>query len=167
MAPTGDEAFTAFVAAAEPRLLRAAWLLTGDGHRAEELVQDTLVRTYAVWNRVSGTDPYAYARRTLVNARTDSWRRRRKEQLTGALPEPLGPDHADVVVARSEVTAALQRLRPRERQVVVLRYYLDRSEAETADELGVSLGTVKSTASRALARLRESETTPDQAGAAR
>ena len=167
MAQVGDEAFTAFVSAAEPRLLRAAWLLTGDAWRAEELVQDTLVRTYAVWHRVSTRDPYAYARRTLINARTDSWRRRRKERLTGEVPDGPGPDQVERVVQRSEIAAALQRLRPRERQIVVLRYYLDRSEQETADELGISLGTVKSTASRALARLRAAQDTPDQAGAPR
>lgn len=152
-----DEAFVAFVSGAQRRLHRMAWLLTGDMHRAEELVQDSLVRTYGAWARVRHDDPFAYTRRVLINAKTDSWRRRRREDLVEQNPEPrtARADEFARVDGRLELTAALQALSPRERAVLVLRYFSDLSEADTAAELSVSVGTVKSTASRALAKLRE------------
>ncbi|MBO0900019.1 SigE family RNA polymerase sigma factor [Cellulomonas sp. zg-ZUI222] len=150
-----DDEFTAFMLSAGPDLLRTAWLLVGDAHRAEELTQQALVRTYVAWPRVRGGNPTAYARRTLVNLRTDTWRRRRREVLTspvdlpdaGAAPDP-GPDDRD------EVVRALAGLTPRQRRVVVLRHLVGLSEQEVADDLGISVGTVKSTSSRALASLR-------------
>lgn len=152
---TRPEDFSAFVAAAGPSLLRTAWLLTGDAHRAEELVQDALVRTYVAWSRVRDGDPTAYARRIVVNARVDSWRRRRREHLVADVPEQAGSHDVEGGVARRDtLVRALAVLSARERRVVVLRYWLDLSEAQVADELGVSLGTVKSTASRALAKVR-------------
>ena len=157
-----DEEFTAFVAAHQADLLRTAWLLVGDAHRAEELTQQALVRTYAAWSRAGAGDPLAYARRVLVNLRTDSWRRRRREVLVDELPEDaagLGAhpardtaaDHAD----RDRLVRALAALTPKQRRVVVLRHLVGLPEADVADHLGVSVGTVKSTSSRALALLRE------------
>lgn len=152
-----DESFAAFAVGVQHQLHHLAWLLTGDVHRAEELVQETLVRAYTAWHRIDPEDPFRYVQRILVNAKTDGWRRRRREQLVGNLPEPTTcmPDVANAVEAHSTVVAALRTLAPRERAVVVLRYYMDLSEADTAAQLGVSEGTVKSAASRALAKMRK------------
>lgn len=153
---TRDTEFTAFMAEAEPLLARTAWLLCGDRHRAEELVQTALVRTYVAWPRARATDPLAYARRVIANARIDTWRKHRREHLVP--PEDVPPsevssaEHAHV--ERDELTRALLQLSIRRRRVVVLRYLLDLPEREVADDLGISLGTVKSTASRGLAQLR-------------
>jgi RNA polymerase sigma-70 factor (sigma-E family) len=165
----GDEAFVAFVAGAQSSLHHVAWLLTGDVHQAEELVQDTLVRTYGAWPRVRDDDPYAYTRRVLVNAKTDTWRRRRREDLVEEPPEPsAGRADEDAVDDRLALVAALRALTGRERAVLVLRYFADLSEAATAAELGISVGTVKSTASRALAKLRAADRRPrDRAGTTR
>lgn len=159
---TADEDFTAFVAAHQADLLRTAWLLVGDAHRAEELTQQALVRTYAAWSRAGSGDPLAYTRRVLVNLRTDSWRRRRREVLVDALPEeaaglgaPLARDAADDHADRDRLVRALAALTPKQRRVVVLRHLVGLPEAEVADHLGVSVGTVKSTSSRALALLRD------------
>lgn len=151
-----DEEFTAFMAEAEPVLGRIAWLLCGDQHRAEELVQQALVRTYVAWPRAREHDPLGYARRTLANARIDTWRKHRREQL--AAPEDL-PDRsvgsgADGHAERELLVRALLQIPARRRRVVVLRYLMDLSEREVADDLGISLGTVKSTAARGLAQLR-------------
>lgn len=161
-----DEEFVAFVSGAQLRLHRVAWLLTGDVHRAEELVQESLVRTYGAWSRVRHDDPFAYTRRVLVNAKTDSWRRRRREDLVSQDPEPTTPraDEFARVDGRLELAAALRALSARERAVLVLRYFVDLSEVDTAAELRVSVGTVKSTASRALAKLREGAVRHDAAG---
>lgn len=151
-----DREFSAFAEQAGPVLGRMAWLLCGDVHRAEELVQQTLIRTYMAWSRARQTDPIAYARRTLANLRIDAWRKVRHERLTA--PEAL-PDHPtpSVVVAHGERDAlvrGLLRLPLRRRQVLVLRYLMDMSEREVAADLDISLGTVKSTAARALSQLR-------------
>jgi len=153
---TRDEEFAAFMAAQADSLLRTAWYLTGDAHRAEELAQQALVRTYAAWGRVRGGDPAAYARRVLVNQRVDTWRRRRREVLTAPddLPEGLRPDEHRTTHDRDQLTRALALLTPRQRRIVVLRHLVGLPEAEVAAELGVSVGTVKSTASRGLATLR-------------
>lgn len=153
-APSRDEGFAAFMAGSQAELLRTAWLLVGDAHRAEELTQQALVRTYGAWPRAR-RDPVAYTRRVLVNLRTDTWRRRRREVLMA--PELL-PDHGrdddGGVEQRDSLSRVLGVLTPRQRRVVVLRFLLDLPEVEVAADLGVSLGTVKSTTSRALARLR-------------
>jgi RNA polymerase sigma-70 factor (sigma-E family) len=151
-----DEAFVAFVLGAQDRLHHLAWLLSGDVHRAEELVQETLVRAYGAWHRIGHEDPFAYARRILVNAKTDAWRRRSRELLVDQVPEDSSYTEtlSDDVEVRRTVVESLATLARRERQVVVLRYYADLSEADTATELGISVGTVKSTASRALGKLR-------------
>jgi RNA polymerase sigma-70 factor (sigma-E family) len=151
-----DDAFTAFAAASARRLRHAARLLTGDDGRAEDLVQTALVRAYLRWDRID--DPTAYARRVLYTAHADWWRRRwRHEYATPELPDRASPDdHATDSAERMRLQAALAGLSRRERAVVVLRYYEDLSERETADTLGVAVGTVKSTCARALAKLRVS-----------
>ena len=135
-------------------LLRAAWLLVGDEHRAEELTQQALVRTYAAWSR-AGRDPLPYARRVLVNLRVDTWRRRRREVLVAPddLPETAVPASRRTE-DRDQLLRALALLTPRQRRIVVLRHLLDLADAEGADDLGISPGTVRSTASRGLAVLR-------------
>ena len=159
-----DAEFTAFMAAHGADLLRTAWLLVGDAHRAEELVQHALVRTYASWSRARRDDPLAYTRRTLVNLRIDTWRRRRREVLSAPehLPEnatggTLGPSDD-----RDQLVRALALLSPRQRRIVVLRHFVGLPEAEVAAELGVSVGTVKSTSSRGLATLRTALTSTDR-----
>jgi RNA polymerase sigma-70 factor (sigma-E family) len=149
-----DEAFSAFVAARSRHLLQAAHLLTGDRHRAEDLVQTALARAYLRWDRIVDEDPEGYVRRTMVNAHIDWWRRKPwREEAVDVLPDRAvdGPD----VDTRSALLAALATLSRRQRAVMVLRYYEDMSEADIARTLGCSPGTVKSAASRATARLRE------------
>lgn len=151
-----DAEFAAFMVEAEPVLGRIAWLLCGDVHRAEELVQQALVRTYVAWPRAREHDPLGYARRTLANARIDSWRKHRREQLASpeSLPEHSVASGADGHAERERLVRALLQIPARRRRVVVLRYLMDLSEREVADDLGVSVGTVKSTAARGLAQLR-------------
>lgn len=153
---TRDEEFAAFMAEAEPVLGRMAWLLCGDVHHAEELVQQTLVRTYVAWPRPRSGDPLAYARRTLSNLRIDTWRRRRREVLLPDedLPPGATPSGADRHAERDVLVRALLQLSPARRRVVVLRYLMDLSERQVADDLHLSVGTVKSTAARGLAQLR-------------
>lgn len=152
-----DEEFAGFMSASAPRLYRVAYLLAGDAAQAEELTQQALVRTYTAWARIDGGDAYGYARRILVNLHNDWWRRRfLRERPVADVPEPRRAerDPADGVAVRDGVVAALRALTRRERAVVVCRYYLDLTEQQTADELGVALGTVKSTNARALRKLR-------------
>ena len=149
-----DAEFTAFMAQAGASLLRTAWLLTGDGDRAQELVQAALVKTYVAWPRVRREDALAYARRILVNHKTDVWRRSRREVASPELPESVAPQGSSVVDHRDEVVRLLQRLPAQQRRVIVLRYYTDLSEQAVAESLGISVGAVKSAASRGLAALR-------------
>lgn len=151
-----DAEFTAFAAAAGPALGRMAWLLTGDAHAAAELVQTALVRTYVAWPRARETDPLGYARRVLANARVDRWRRLRREVLVepAALPERGDLSQVGVVDERDRLVRALATLTARQRRIVVLRYWVGLSEREVAEDLGVSVGTVKTQASRSLRRLR-------------
>jgi RNA polymerase sigma-70 factor (sigma-E family) len=143
--------FDAFVAARRGRLLRTAYLLTGDHHDAEDLVQTALVKAVPHWKRITG-DPEPYVRRILVHENVSRWRRRRwREVYVDALPEVGSHDDP---TGRIALRAALQRLAPRQRAVIVLRYYEDLTERQTADALGVAVGTVKSQAREALARLR-------------
>jgi RNA polymerase sigma-70 factor (sigma-E family) len=161
--------FADFVSASSHRLFRAACLLTGgDVATADDLVADALARVYLAWSRIRSDDAFAYARRTVVNLHLD-WRRRlrrRAETLTSTMPEHLARagDHTHDVVQRDSVMRSLSRLTRRERAVVVLRYFLDLSEEATAAELGIAVGTVKSTNARALGKLRVS---PDLAGSYR
>ncbi|MFD7026347.1 SigE family RNA polymerase sigma factor [Promicromonospora sukumoe] len=150
--------FTAFVHARTPALYRIAYLLCGDEHRAKDLVQIAFERTFKAWKKVGDGDPFAYARRVVATARIDTWRRTRREVLTD---DPANVQHRPSVLAfdgelldRDQLVRALLELTLKQRRVVVLRYMLDRSEADTAAELGISVGTVKSTAAHALGRLR-------------
>lgn len=166
---TTDEDFAEFAQASYGGLRHAAYLITGDRHAAEDAAQAALVRTYAAWSRVRREDAFAYARRTLVNYLTDRWRRRQREYPAANLPEHAArstPDPADEVALRHWLTSALGTLTARERAVVVLRYLFDLPEAAVAKDLGVTLGTVKSTSSRALAKLRVTAETQSQAAAA-
>jgi RNA polymerase sigma-70 factor (sigma-E family) len=152
-----EDGFRAFVQTHGATLQHAARLLTGDRHRAEDLVQTALIRLCLKWDRVDA--PLAYTRKALVTAHIDSTRRRWwGERPTDVLPEPPPDADAEDGTAASDNRDQLRRLladlTPRERAVVVLRYYCDLSEQETAATLGLPVGTVKSTCSRALARLR-------------
>jgi RNA polymerase sigma-70 factor (sigma-E family) len=153
---TASYEFDEFVIVAWPRLCRAARLLTGDAHEAEDLTQTALARTYAVWRRVRRDDAYSYARRVMVNASIDRHRRRRWREVTLSEPDEQrpAPDEVAAVERRDEIARLLAGLTPRERAILVLRYYFDLSVAEVAGELTTSVGTVKSTSSRALAKLR-------------
>ncbi|MFI5491547.1 SigE family RNA polymerase sigma factor [Actinoplanes sp. NPDC051859] len=156
-----DEEFVEFAQASSARLQRAAYLLTGDPHQAEEAAQAALVRVYASWGRVRRKDPYAYARTVLANLLTDQWRRPLREYATEQLPEQqVSRDVADDVTRRRWLIAALKVLSPRERTVIVMRHFFDITEADVASELNLSLGTVKSLNSRGLAKLRVSIPTP-------
>lgn len=143
-----------------PGLLRTAWLLRGDPFHAEEMVQESLERVYLKWGRIrKGGRPLAYTRRVLMNLNTDRWRRTRKESLTndGEIRDAATP-HASSVEDRDLVVRLLSLLPQREREVVVLRHYADMSERDVAELLGISVGTVKSSASRGLATLRTAMT---------
>lgn len=149
-----DEAeYTAWVAGCQHQLLRSAYLMTGDLHRAEDLVQDALVKVALRWSRLREGSATAYARTVVANDNISWWRRHRREVVTsevrdaGVLPVET---EAQVVVRR-----ALSRLTQRQRRVVVLRHFDDLTERETAAVLGISIGTVKSQNAAALARLRD------------
>ncbi|WP_419702859.1 SigE family RNA polymerase sigma factor [Promicromonospora sp. NFX87] len=150
-----DQEFVAFVRDARPYLFRTAFLLCGDPYRAEDLVQGTFERVYRSWHRVR-TEPRAYARRILVNLRTDTWRRTSRTGLPGddMIRVPDTPDHAARVAVRDELVHALAQLPLQQRRVVVMRHLLDLSEAQVARELGRSVGTVKSANARGLENLR-------------
>jgi RNA polymerase sigma-70 factor (sigma-E family) len=151
----GYGGFDDFATAAWPRLVRSAYLLTGDHHLAEDLTQTALVRTYAHWRRVRRADALAYTRRVLVNLNIDRIRRKHGSVHVGDTLLDVVPSRPDTRVdERDEAVRLLRILTDRERRVVVLRHYFDLPEAEVAVELGVAKGTVKSTLSRALAKLR-------------
>ena len=149
-------AFDAFVIARSPRLLRTCYLLTHDHALAEDLLQTALAKAWLAWPRL-GDEPEAYVRRIVVNEFTSLWRRKwRGEVPTEHLPERARDDDdiSGMVDERARLVAALAHLPRRQRAVVVLRFYEDLSEEQTAAMLGVSVGTVKSSASRALAAMR-------------
>lgn len=155
-----DREFEEFVLVAWPRLRRAAYLLSHDAHDAEDLVQQALTRSYARWPHVRREGAYSYVHRALVNTYIDSTRRRRPVPVAD-VPEPVVLAD-DSLEERSALVDLLAPLSPRERAIVVWRYYLDTPEREVADRLGISPGTVRSTASRALARLRTTQPTQNQ-----
>lgn len=152
------EDFRSFVAARSPALLRTAYMLTGNRADAEDLVQTALAKTYLSWDRIREREAVdGYVRRILVNTQTSFWRRRKiDERPTEVLPERAGRDETADHDLHDALWNALTGLPKRQRAMVVLRYYEDLTEAETAQLMGVSVGTVKSTTSRALAKLRES-----------
>jgi RNA polymerase sigma-70 factor (sigma-E family) len=148
--------FDEYVRARTPALIRTAYLLTGDQHRAEDLVQDALIRTYRAWRRLRDSNPDAYTRRVMYHLNISRWRRLRGTEITTSDPPDVvgGPDEAGRSVNRLALQRALAQLPPRQRAVIVLRFFEDATEAEAAELLGVSVGTVKSTTSRALEKLR-------------
>ena len=153
----GGEDFSAFAVSRWPGLVRLAFGLTGDRWAAEDIAQVTLARAYVAWRRVRrADDPDAYLRRILVNASNRRFRRRRVAEQSGDPPETAVEGPADLVGERVALLAALRQLPPRQRAVVVLRYWEDLTDAQIAAALGCSPGTVRSQLSRALAKLRES-----------
>ncbi|WP_086859534.1 SigE family RNA polymerase sigma factor [Streptomyces milbemycinicus] len=147
--------FEEFVAARGPRLLRVAWLLTGDAHLAEDLLQTVLAKVWPKWRRIAGENPEAYVRKALVNTHASWWRRRWRGEVphdevpdTRAMPDPF-----EGVDLEQSLAAVVRALPVRQRAVVVLRYFEDLSVEDTADVLGCSTGTVKSQASKALRTL--------------
>ncbi len=152
----GDREFSVFAAARWPGLVRLAFGLTGDRWLAEDLAQATLARAYVAWRRVRrADDPDAYLRRILVNTSNRRFRRRRVAEQPGDPPETPVDGPADLVGERTALLAALRLLPPRQRAVIVLRYWSDLSDAQIAATLGCSAGTVRSQLSRALAKLRD------------
>jgi RNA polymerase sigma-70 factor (sigma-E family) len=152
-----EESFTAFVRASGERHLRIAVLLTGDWHAAEDLVQASLVKLYRAWARVDrvGGDPDAYLRKIIVNTQRSWWRARWRREEPSALPDSPGHgDDADQRALAASIRQALGRLSPKQRAVLVLRYYEDLPEAEIAALLRCSPGTVKTHAHRGLRALR-------------
>jgi RNA polymerase sigma-70 factor (sigma-E family) len=159
---TEREAFDAFARGRMRELLRFAHVLTGDPHQAADLVQDALERTLLAWPRIiRKDDPEGYVRRAIVNRHVSVWRRLRREQLVADAPESRQFSY-DVAPRRdAALWDALATLPPRQRAVLVLRYYEDLSEADCANVLGCSVGTIKSQASKALARLRQQASTEE------
>jgi RNA polymerase sigma-70 factor (sigma-E family) len=147
--------FDDYVATRGAALQRTAFLLTGDWMLAEDLLQTALARVYPRWDRIVRDDPEAYLRKVIVNTWSSWWRRKwRREQVFADVPEREAPDEYGAVDRRAAVQRALAGLPPRQRAVVVLRFHEDMTEAQVAHVLGVSVGTVKSQTSKALARLR-------------
>lgn len=153
----GDQ-FAAFVAGRGPALQRTAYLLTGDWALAEDLLQTALAKSYLAWGRIRHDDPEGYVRKVLANTHASWWRRKwRGETATEILPD-VATDSWSGVDDSVSLAAALRRLPPRQRAVVVLRFHEDLTEADAARALGISVGTVKSQTSKALAALRRDPT---------
>ncbi|MEU2775682.1 SigE family RNA polymerase sigma factor [Streptomyces sp. NPDC007162] len=153
--------FASYVRARQPVLLRTARSLTGNPSDAEDLLQTALAKTYVAWERIEDHRALdGYVRRALLNTRTSQWRKRRVDEFVcDELPEPEPvpgeDDPAERQALRDAMWRAIMKLPARQRAMVVLRYYEDLSEVQTAEVLGVSVGTVKSAVSRALGKLRE------------
>jgi RNA polymerase sigma-70 factor (sigma-E family) len=149
---TARESFEGFVAARSHALLRTAYLLTSDSHLAEDLLQTSLAKAWSSWGRIR-TSPEAYVRKILVNTYSTWWRRKwNGESPVGELPEVEHHDRDNS--SAGELRAALSRLPRRQRAVIVLRFFEDLTEAETARLMDCTVGTVKSQTSKALAKLR-------------
>nr|WP_107905044.1 SigE family RNA polymerase sigma factor [Streptomyces chartreusis] len=154
--------FTSYVRARQPVLLRTARSLTANPSDAEDLLQTALTKTYVAWERIEDHRALdGYVRRALLNTRTSQWRKRKVDEFAcDELPEPepmsgQDADPAEQQALHDAMWRAIMRLPARQRAMVVLRYYEDLSEVQTAEVLGVSVGTVKSAVSRALGKLRE------------
>jgi RNA polymerase sigma-70 factor (sigma-E family) len=151
------EVFCEFVALRSAALFRVAYLLLGDHHLAEDLLQESLAKTYVAWPKLREVaNAEAYTRRVLVTTAI-SWRRRRSfhERPAELLPEPVGVDPYSTLALHDTLWVLLQELPPRQRAAIVLRHYQDLSEAQTAEAMGCSVGTVKSSVSAGLKRLRQ------------
>ena len=160
---TGYVDFEEFVVARRDALLRTAYLLTGDHHDAEDLVQSALIKVVPKWSRINDR-PEPYVRKVLARESVSRWRRRRwREVTTAVVPETTHHDRADRIALLED----LRGLSPRQRAVLVLRYFDDLTEADTAAALGISVGTVKSHARDALARLRDQQSGEEQSAARR
>ena len=149
--------FTAYVRARQTGLARFAYLLTGDPHAADDLVQSSLAKAYGSWDRIRGVaSPDAYIRKIMVNEHTTWWRRawRHRERTDSELIRIIDPPATSPAGHDSELWAHVRTLPPQQRAAVVCRYYEDLSEAQTAEILGCSVGAVKSHTSRAIASLR-------------
>lgn len=174
MTPRDDE-FADFASANREALMRSASLLVGDRHAGEDLVQDALVRLYQAWSRVRPETALAYARQIMVNLAKDTYRARSRRPHTVGIDdpswarrdEPVSEDAFAGVEDRDDIVRRLASLAPRERTMVVMRYYFDYTEARVAKELGVTVGTVKSTTSRALAKLHAARTSDNPLGGGR
>ncbi|MFD0304671.1 MULTISPECIES: SigE family RNA polymerase sigma factor [Streptomyces] len=152
--------FSSYVRARQPVLLRTARSLTANPCDAEDLLQTALTKTYVAWERIEDHRALdGYVRRALLNTRTSQWRKRKVDEFAcDEMPEPQVPpagDPAEQQALHDAMWRAIMKLPARQRAMVVLRYYEDLSEAQTAEVLGVSIGTVKSAVSRALGKLRE------------
>lgn len=154
------DGFREFVEARSAALVRSAWLLTGDEGLAQDLVQTALARTWSRWSGIVKQDaPEAYVRRVMLSTFL-TWNRRR---WRGELPVAVVPERADLrdplagVDLRASLHVALRELPPRQRAVIVLRFFDDLTELQTADVLGCAVGTVKSQSAKALAKLRQSQ----------
>ncbi|MCQ9134716.1 MULTISPECIES: SigE family RNA polymerase sigma factor [Streptomyces] len=158
--PSPYPSFASYVRARQPVLLRTARSLTANPCDAEDLLQSALTKTYVAWERIEDHRALdGYVRRALLNTRTSQWRKRKVDEfMCEELPEPDpvgGDDPAERQALHDAMWRAIMKLPARQRAMVVLRYYEDLSEAQTADVLDVSVGTVKSAVSRALGKLRE------------
>ncbi|MEV4672008.1 MULTISPECIES: SigE family RNA polymerase sigma factor [Actinomadura] len=156
MDDAAERRFREFVETRSVALMRLAYLLAGgDQHAAEDLLQTALAKTAARWGSVDNPEPYV--RRTMYRQQVSNWRRtrRRRETQVGVLPDRAGLDAASAVDLKLTVRTALARLTPKQRAVLVLRFFEDLPEAEVARILGCGVGTVRSTTHRSLARLRE------------
>ena len=161
MDDVGRAAFTAFVIARQTSLLRSATLLTGDPHLAQDLLQDALVKVAARWSRLEAGNPDAYVR-TVLYRDFLHWRKKLRQEYT--TPDPAhgaASDHATRVDERRVILDALRLIPRQQRAVIVLRYFEDLSESETAAVLGVSVGTVKSHSHHGLLKLRQLLGRPD------
>jgi RNA polymerase sigma-70 factor (sigma-E family) len=155
--PASESAFRELVHGRSSSYLRTAYLLTGDWHAAEDLLQSALAKVYLAWARLRDRgDLDAYVRAVIVNTQAKAWRRKwRGERPTADVPEQMDRDAISQADDRDRLRRALLTLPQRQRAVVVLRHYDDLSEADVAAQLGCSVGTVKSQSARGLARLRE------------
>jgi RNA polymerase sigma-70 factor (sigma-E family) len=155
--PARDAEFTTFVNAATPSLSWTAYLLTGDRETAAELLQEAFVRTYVAWRRIRTGEATAYIRRTLINLNIDRWRKR-SATPTEHYDRADTHDAEAVADTRDQLVRMLAALPEQQRRVIVLRYFEDLTEADTAEHLGISVGAVKSATSRGLARPRAQDT---------
>jgi RNA polymerase sigma-70 factor (sigma-E family) len=152
-----DEEFAQYVRARQHRLLRGAFLVCGDTHLAEELLEGALAKLATRWGRLRAEDPDGYVRRVLYRDAVSSWRRARRESLDLPL-EPLPADGSGYLGGggdRIDLERALELLTPRQRAVLVLRFFEDRTESDTAEALGLSTRSVRSQTDAAIAALRE------------